>query len=183
MQRLNVSRNDSYDPRTQSPFVRRYVTKLILQPKSLQRIAATLAEESAPTEVEMKREGMLYRYLRDYTPSSPIASPLDVNPYDIDADDDAVDTQPWWGETTMTPNARRESSPSVDPMDTSTTPQQPSTVVPISIPEARSRRQSVNMSDFIHMSPTNAPTSSMPPPMVPQLARMKRKGISLNASA
>jgi len=144
-----------------------------MQPKSLQRIAATLAEESTPTEAEMKREGMLYRYLRDYTPSSPMASPLDVNPYELDPDEEPIDPPQWWGEVTTTPTIRRESSPSIDPMDTSNMLNTPS-VPPISIPEPRSRRQSLNMTD-IHMSPIT--TTTMPPPMVPQLARMKRKGI------
>ena len=183
MQRLNVSRNDSTDMRLlSSPFVRRlHAKRLILKPKSLQRIAATLAEESAPTEAEMKREGMLYRYLRDYTPSSPMASPVDINPYDVDVDEDAtIDAQlSWWGEPLVptTPVVRREPSPSVDPMDISTTPQPPP-VQPITIPEPRSRRQSLIISE-VHISPTNTTTQNvMPPPMIPQVARMKRKGMS-----
>jgi hypothetical protein len=147
----------------------------------LQRIAATLAEESAPTESDMRREGMLYRYLRDYTPNSPMNSPLDASPYDLDPDEEIIDTQPWWNDQqSNNPPSRRESSPSVDPMDTPTsTPSRKPSVPPILIPETSNRRpSSINgNNDQMHISPTNTMTGNMPPPMVPQLARMKRKGM------
>jgi hypothetical protein len=137
-----------------------------------------LAEESAPTESEMKREGMLYRYLRDYTPSSPMNSPLDAIPYELDPDDEILDIQQWWGEQSN--QLRRDSSPGLDVMDTNfvvPTPQtRGSSVTPISIPE-NSRRQSTTSlnGDQMNISPTNT-IGSMLPPMIPQLARMKRKG-------
>lgn len=149
------------------------------QPKNLQRIAATLAEESAPTESEMRREGMLYRYLRDYTPNSPMNSPLDAIPYDLDPDEEIIDTQSWWGEqSNNNPPSHRETSPTVDLMDTPA-PSTRLSVPPISIPENRrlSTPASINGSEQMHISPTNM-MGSMLPPMVPQLARMKRKGTS-----
>ena len=124
---------------------------------------------------------MLYRYLRDYTPNSPMTSPLDAIPYDLDPDDEIIDSQPWWGEQYINnPPSRRESSPSVDPMDTSTPSARGLSVPPISIPENRrlSTPASINGSEQMHLSPTNT-MGSMLPPMVPQLARMKRKGILL----
>ena len=138
----------------------------------------------------MKREGMLYRYLRDYTPSSPMNSPLDATPYDIDPDEEAIDSQSWWGTdqlnatTPSNPSYRRDSSPSVDPMDTSNPSTRGHSVPPISIPEAADRRPSfttsgLNGADQMTISPTNTMGSMPPPPMIPQLVRMKRKGLSL----
>lgn len=144
----------------------------------MQRIAATLAEESAPTESDMRREGMLYRYLRDYTPNSPMNSPLDAIPYDLYADEEIIDTQPWWSEqSNNNPPSHRESSPSVDAMETSAPSTRGHSVPPISIPENRrlSTTAIINSSEHMHISPTNT-MGTMLPPMVPQLARMKRKG-------
>jgi len=124
---------------------------------------------------------MLYRYLRDYTPNSPATSPLDTIPYDLDPDDEIIDSQSWWGEqSTNNPSSRRESPPSVEPMDTSTPSTRGPTVPPIAIPENRrlNTPASINGSEQMHISPTNT-MGSMLPPMAPQLARMKRKGISL----
>jgi hypothetical protein len=129
----------------------------------------------------MRREGMLYRYLRDYTPNSPLHSPLDGIPYELDPDDEFIDSQPWWTDQqgTKENTPRRESSPSVDAMETSYPPTRGQSVPPLSIPESFGTRRlssttaSLN-GDTLHLSPTNVP--SMPPPMVPQLARMKRKG-------
>jgi hypothetical protein len=147
----------------------------------LQRIAATLAEESAPTESEMKREGMLYRYLRDYTPSSPMNSPLDAIPYDFDVDDEILDIQQWWGEQLPRRDSSPGISPSIDVMDTSAfaLPMNRPSVTPIAIPETVRRTSTASANgDQMHISPTNT-MGSMLPPMVPQLARMKRKGTLL----
>jgi hypothetical protein len=151
------------------------------QPRDLRRIAATLAEENAPIESEMRREGMLYRYLRDYTPNSPMNSPLDALPYDNDPDDDIIDTQPWWDDQTT--STRRESSPSVDPMDTSvmntrgvSAPPQ-AMPTPEHTPYRHPSTTSLTGSDIIPSSPNTM--TAMPPPMIPQLARMKRKGMFL----
>jgi len=133
----------------------------------------------------MRREGMLYRYLRDYTPNSPMNSPLDAIPYDLDPEDEILDSQPaWWGDLSTQPNpssSRRDSSPSVDPMDTSTPSSQRGLSVPpisIPIPESANRRSSTTASlagsETMAVSPIQ---TIMPPPMVPQVARMKRKGI------
>jgi len=114
-------------------------------------------------------------------------SPLDAIPYDLDPEDEIIDTQPWWGgdQSSTQPNppsSRRDSSPSIDPMDTSTSSSQRGlSVPPISIPESTANRRpsttaSVGGSETMAVSPIQ---TIMPPPMVPQLARMKRKGISL----
>src|SRR5271170_8414462 len=132
----------------------------------------------------MRREGMLYRYLRDYTPNSPMNSPLDAIPYDLDPDDEILDSQPaWWAESSTQPNpssSRRDSSPSVDPMDTSTPSSQRGLSVPpisIPIPEPANRRSSATASQAGSENMAVSPIQTiMPPPMVPQLARMKRKG-------
>lgn len=128
----------------------------------------------------MRREGMLYRYLRDYTPNSPMNSPLDAAPYDLDGDEEIIDTQGWWNDGQQTnnnnsPSVRRDSSPNIDPMDTSAGTTKFSSVPPISIPEPSNRRPSTTPSgDQMHISPTNTMTGIMPPPMLP---RLKRKGI------
>jgi len=127
----------------------------------------------------MKREGMLYRYLRDYTPSSPMHSPLDAIPFDLDADEDVIDSQQWWNDSnTNACTSRRESSPSVDPMDNSNPPTRGPSVPPLPGPEMGNRRPSitgsVSGSEQMAISPAN---TAMPPPMIPQIARMKRKGI------
>lgn len=129
---------------------------------------------------------MLYRYLRDYTPNSPMASPLaspfDALPYDLDPDEEINDTQSWWTEQhNNNPSSRRESSPSVDPMDNTSNPStRGHSVPPIPIPEIRrsSATASLNGSEQMHISPTNT-MGSMQPPVVPQLARMKRKGMTI----
>jgi hypothetical protein len=127
----------------------------------------------------MRREGMLYRYLRDYTPNSPVNSPLDSIPYDLDPDEETVDTQLWWNDQQNTnPRSRRNSSVSIDPMDLFLQSTRVPSVSPISIPEPSCCRPNSTPpnNDQMHVSPTNT-TASMPPPMVPQLARMKRKGM------
>ena len=128
---------------------------------------------------------MLYRYLRDYTPSSPINSPLEATSYDLEPEEEIPDMQSWWGDQssqqTNNNNSlyRRDSSPSVDAMDTSTPSTQSQGALPFPIPEIVNRRPSsivsLNGSEQMLPSPTNI-TGSMPPPMIPQLARMKRKG-------
>ena len=123
---------------------------------------------------------MLYRYLRDYTPNSPMNSPLDAIPFDFDPDEEIIDSQSWWGEqSNNNPPPNREFSPSTDPIDTSAPSTRGPSVPPISIPENRrlSTPASMNGSEQMHISPTNT-MGSMLPPMVPQLARMKRKGTS-----
>src|SRR6202022_2271439 len=125
----------------------------------------------------MKREGMLYRYLRDYTPSSPMQSPLDSIPYDLEPDYELLDVQHWWGDqSTLT---RRESSPGMDTTEPSpiiASVPSGTSVPPITIPETVRRTSTAsNNGEQIYISPTNT-MGSMLPPMVPQLARMKRKG-------
>ena len=113
-------------------------------------------------------------------------SPLDAISYDMDPEEETIDTQGWWTEqpnqqsTSNHPPSCRDSSPSVDPMDTYTTSMRGQSVPPISIPEITNRRPStaasINGSEQMHASPISI-MGNMPPPMVPQLARMKRKGI------
>jgi len=120
---------------------------------------------------------MLYRYLRDYTPSSPMNSPLDAVPYDFDPDEEIIDSQPWWGDQPAQ-QIQRDSSPSVDLMDTSNPSTRGHSVPPVSIPDPPNRRpsttSSLNGSEAILGSPSTG--SMAPPPLIPQLARMKRKG-------
>jgi hypothetical protein len=118
-----------------------------------------------PTDTEMKREGMLYRYLRDYTPSSPMQSPLEgPSHYDDPEEDDSTN---WWTTDSHVP-IRRDSSPSVDAMDTSSHSNIPT---PITIPSPRRGSVAGDMS----VSPMNI---MPPPPILPHVQRMKRKGIS-----
>jgi len=167
-----------------------------MQPKNLQRIAATLAEESMPTDTEMKREGMLYRYLRDYAPSSPMQSPLDPPQqyYEDPYDDDSPN---WW--TTPATSAgpsgavvggpgpttdpstnlglpslpfRRDSSPAVDPMDTTSGSGSNVATTPIAVPSPR-RGSMVAVGGEMSVSPM---TIMPPPPIIPHVQRMKRKG-------
>lgn len=135
----------------------------------------------------MKREGMLYRYLRDYTPSSPMNSPLDPTPFEMDPEEDMIDSQSWWGTeqpnlyTPSNPLYRRDPSPNIDPMDTSNPPSRRPSVPPISTMESTDRRPSFTfpgLNDQMTISPTNTVGMMPPPPSVPQIVRMKRKGLS-----
>lgn len=121
----------------------------------------------------MKREGMLYRYLRDYTPSSPMQSPLEPPlapyPYDDTLSVDDEDSTNWWTTNESAASLRRESSPSVDPMDTTGVP------TPITISSPSRRGSMVVGGGDMSVSPMNV---MPPPPIIPHVQRMKRKGTS-----